>query len=72
MVDLYGAFKDEKSVELIKNAETQLDGAESYIRQLENAAMDLTNNEKAVDAYVSFMVHLADLRRDLDWLSSEL
>lgn len=72
MGDLYKALKDEKSEELIRRAETQLDGAESYIRQLEKAAMDLTNSEKAADAYVSFMVHLSDLRRDLKWLSSEL
>lgn len=70
MGDLYAALKGKKHEEVIKKAETQLDGAESYIRQLER--MDLMNHEKAVDAYVSFMVHLADLRRDLDWLSSEL
>lgn len=71
MGDLYKVLKDEKSVELIRNAETQLDGAESYIRQLEKTVVE-SHSEKAADAYVTFMVHLADLRRDLEWLSDEL
>lgn len=71
MSDLYKVLKDKKSVELIKKAETQLDGAESYIRQLEKTVVE-SYSEKAADAYVSFMVHLADLRHDLEWLSNEL
>ena len=77
MSDLLCGYKhkeeEKKEIELIKNTDTQLDGTESYLQQLEEIVIDRTTNDnKIMEAYLSCKVHLADLRGDLDWLRSEL
>lgn len=65
--------EEKKEIELIKNIDTQLDGAESYLQQLEETVVDRTTNDYEIKGmYVSCRVHLADLRSDLAWLRSEL
>ena len=62
--------KEEQVAELIRKAGTQLDGFESYLKDVWRLIEDEVTIEQR-RPYTALMVHIGDLRQDLEWLSDE-